>query len=347
MKKKIIFFPFILLLILFLESCSLNENNDYNIYSGNIDYSYSSDSEFEVPESDNPLGYKVQYVCNNGEIGESTSNLSNKVIDPGAPKKLFAKFLGWYSDLELNNIFDFNTVIDSDITLYGKWDINYPNLISYIYQNTILANVKIDCQAFKYNSNGKKSYSSSVSQGSGVIFHENNNYYFILTNNHVVYIENDYDGADYTIFDCYNNEYSGQLFVKDKDYDLAILALPKDNLKKDLCKLDFLSYDIDIGQEVISISNPKGLSNSISFGTVKEYYRYVPSQATIDKNNINFDVIKSDTYINSGSSGGVLLDTNLKIAGISFASQSTITGEYLHSYAIPSSKVIEFVNTYI
>lgn len=335
-----------------ITSCSLfNKTEEDNLYSGSTTYNYSTETEFVVPESDNPNGYTITYVCNNGDIVTSKSNLKGCAIDPGAPTKICATFKGWYSDSDLNNLYDFSTKVKGDMTLYGGWDISYTELATYVYQSTVLANVKIKSQNYKY-SYGKYTRSSSISQGSGVIFYEDSFNYYILTNNHVCAVSTDYNGSYYSVIDCYGNLFGGNLtdvkiLAMDADYDLAILVLSKSVTTKELKTVDILTYDIKVNEEILSLTSPKGLMNTISFGKVLRYVKYIPDKSTINLNNITFDVLVNDSFIDNGSSGGMLLDTNLKIAGIQFASSSNSTDEYLYSYAIPATKILEFLNKYM
>ena len=93
------------------------------------------------------------------------------------------------------------------------------------------------------------------------------------------------------------------------------------------------------------MGNPLGLNNTVSYGEITEYKAYSPSAETTNLNNISFSVIRATTFIDSGSSGGALLDDNLNLVGINFGSANSVsTGEFVRSYAIPALKVREFIN---
>ena len=83
------------------------------------------------------------------------------------------------------------------------------------------------------------------------------------------------------------------------------------------------------------------------YGYYKNTQKFTPAEETTLISNVTFNVIVHSAYINSGSSGGALVDENLKLVGINFASASIeSTSKYLYTYAIPASKAKEFINNY-
>ena len=50
------------------------------------------------------------------------------VTQPTNPKKEYATFAGWYTDVDCTNAFDFSSDINSDITLYAKWNVGFENV---------------------------------------------------------------------------------------------------------------------------------------------------------------------------------------------------------------------------
>ena len=331
---------FSILFIFILSSCSIINNNE-NEDNNTINYTNDSTDSFQIPESNNPNGYKIIYDCNNDNIYESTSTLDNKALNPGVPTKPCAKFSGWFSDEECTKAYDFSTKVRSELTLYAGWDIDVEALTTKIYQTTIKSNVKITSQPHT-----RFSKSTTINQGSGVIFAENENKYYLLTNNHVVYYNtNEYIGSSYIVTDCYGNQIEASLVNMNANYDLAILSIRKDLITRDLAVTNVCQHDIKIGDKCVSLSTPDGLINSISFGKVTGYNLFKPETETLELNNINFNIIVNSAYIESGSSGGALIDSNLKIAGIQFASASDYNNEYLRSFAVPASKITEYIKT--
>ena len=71
------------------------------------------------------------------------------------------------------------------------------------------------------------------------------------------------------------------------------------------------------------MGDPEGLANTISYGNVISYGKFNSDIEDKYLNDIKFEVIYSNSF---GSSGGALLDSNLKIAGIQFATASDSNG---------------------
>ena len=331
---------FSILFIIILSSCSIVSNNE-NEDNNTINYTNDSTDSFQIPESNNPNGYKIIYDCNNDNIYESTSTKDDKALNPGVPTKPCAKFLGWYSDSDCTKLYDFNSKVRSELTLYAGWDINIEELTTKIYQTTIKSNIKITSQPHT-----RFTKSTTINQGSGVIFAENENKYYLLTNNHVVYYNtNEYIGSSYIVTDCYGNQIEASLVNMNANYDLAILSIRKDLITRDLAVTNVCQHDIKIGDKCVSLSTPDGLINTISYGKVLGYNQFDPDSKTLELNNINFNILVNLAYIESGSSGGAVIDTNLKIAGIQFASASDYNNEYLRSFAVPASKITEYIKT--
>ncbi len=325
-----------------LTSCKFVNNDETdNEESTNIDYTNDTDDEFVIPDSNNPNGYKITYDCNNDNIYVYTSTKDDKAINPGSPKKPCSTFLGWFSDEACTIPYDFNSKVTKELTLYAGWDIKIDELTTTIYQTTIKSNVKITSQP-----RTRFSTSSTINQGSGVIFYEDSTRYFILTNNHVTYYDkNEFTGSIYIVTDCYGNQYEASLINMNAEYDLAILSIRKELVKKELMVTNICKNDIKVNDLCLSLGTPEGLVNAISYGKVISYNAFDPDKNTLELNSINFNVIVNNSYINSGSSGGALIDSNLKIAGIQFASATNYEGEFVRAYAVPAKKVLEYINT--
>lgn len=69
-----------------------------------------------------PATYNIVFNSNGGSSVDTAKAEKNSVIsEPAAPEKDGFKFDGWYSDAKLNNVYDFNTKVTKNITLYAKW----------------------------------------------------------------------------------------------------------------------------------------------------------------------------------------------------------------------------------
>jgi Do/DeqQ family serine protease len=143
------------------------------------------------------------------------------------------------------------------------------------------------------------------SLGSGVIVDADKGY--ILTNNHV--IENA-DKITVTLID--NRSFDAEVVGKDPDTDVAVLKLKGkfDNLTA----INLADSDkLQVGDFVVAIGNPFGLTHTVTAGIVSALGR----DGIEDGKYENF--IQTDASINPGNSGGALIDLNGDLVGINTA----------------------------
>jgi serine protease Do len=221
---------------------------------------------------------------------------------------------------------------------------DYPDLFNQISLDAIKGNVTVYTTSFDnflmFSSNSQTYF------GSGVIFYESDEYYYVLTNEHVAVKSESRSAVKYAIYDYLGNEHRGFLYEDSlsKDDDLAVLFFPKgiDQLKVMTFNEAVLSED----DKVIAIGQPLGQENTITFGSIIDFG---PTQVT-DKNDElitrSFDAIKHNARVNSGSSGGMLLDYNLNVIGINFASNQN-DEVFVYSLSIPVSVIINYLEEFI
>ena len=149
--------------------------------------------------------------------------------------------------------------------------------------------------------------------GSGWIYKSNSNSTFIVTNNHVVA---DFATSGGTLSVEMNNgdQYPATIVGRDSNYDLAVIKINKGNLPE-LSVGD--SSKLMIGDPVVAIGSPLGLSSTVTSGIVSSLNRPVTTGSTGAESYVN--AIQTDAAINPGNSGGALLDGNGKIVGINSA----------------------------
>ena len=162
-----------------------------------------------------------------------------------------------------------------------------------------------------------------VSAGTGCIVSSDG---LILTGSHVV---EDYKEIEVTIYNgqTYKAQFVAQM-GKNKD-----LALIKINPKKPLATVSFAdSENVKVGQKVLSIGNPFGFSNTLTLGIISRI-DYVKNR------------FQTAAAINTGCSGGPLLNSTGQVIGIS---QSIYNPDHNISnigigFAIPSNEAIKFI----
>jgi serine protease Do len=147
---------------------------------------------------------------------------------------------------------------------------------------------------------------------------------FIVTNNHVV------DNAEELEIVLHDQRiYKARVIGTDPATDLALLKIEE----KDLSFVEFGNSDsVEVGDMVLAVGNPFNLASTVTAGIVSAKARNInilTDRAAIES------YIQTDAAVNSGNSGGALVDVNGRLIGINSAI-STPTGVYAgYSFAIP------------
>ncbi len=171
-----------------------------------------------------------------------------------------------------------------------------------------------------------------VAAGTGFIISEDG---MIITNRHVV----DEEKAEYTVVLNDGQKYAATVLAKDTLLDIAFLKIEANNL----IPLNFGdSSQIKVGQTVVAIGNALGeFSNTVSSGIVSGLGRNITATDRLGGSAEQlYDVIQTDASINSGNSGGPLLDLSGNVVGVNVAVASDANGI---GFAIPSNVVVELL----
>jgi len=176
-----------------------------------------------------------------------------------------------------------------------------------------------------------RSYTSQ-SLGSGFVWSSEG---IIVTNNHVV------EGASrITVNFSDGTQVPAKLIGVDPDSDVAVLRV---DAKKLLAAPIGTSSDLLIGETVIAVGNPFGLSGTVTTGVVSALGRSVPSK---EAGRTFTDFIQTDASINPGNSGGPLLNIEGRVIGINTMIYANAQGI---GFAIPvdrAKKVIQDILRY-
>lgn len=177
---------------------------------------------------------------------------------------------------------------------------------------------------------GRPYVDESEGGGSGIIVGSNDNDLLIATNYHV--IENT---SSLQVILADNTSHTVTVKGSDQKADLAILALPLSDLTEDtLSKIDIAvlgdSDSSKIGQMVIAIGNALGYGPSVTVG----YLSAKDREVTVEGNDMV--LLQTNAAINSGNSGGALLNTKGEVIGINNAKLSSTDIEGI-CFAIPIS----------
>ena len=168
--------------------------------------------------------------------------------------------------------------------------------------------------------------------GSGFVLDEEGH---VVTNQHVV------SGAgEATVRFADGEEARAEVVGSDPSTDVALLRLV-DPGQLDLSPLPLGSASsLEVGETVVAIGSPFGLEGTLTAGVISALGREIraPDGFVID------DVIQTDAAINSGNSGGPLLDTTGRVIGINTQIQSETGGNVGIGYAVPVDTVKDIVD---
>ncbi len=163
---------------------------------------------------------------------------------------------------------------------------------------------------------------TDVSQGSGFFIADSG---YVVTNAHVM------EGAIAAVIITYDGEsHSVSRIGENPTMDIILLKISSSDYKP--LKLGN-SDDIQIGEKVIAIGNPLGLSFSVSDGIVSAIHREGENGLKV--------YIQTNADLNPGNSGGPLIDVNGKVIGINNFKVSEAEGL---GFALESNYIKEVVN---
>jgi serine protease Do len=164
------------------------------------------------------------------------------------------------------------------------------------------------------------------SLGSGVILDASG---IVVTNDHVI------SGASRIwVTTADGRELEAKLEGADADNDLAVLTVDAKNLKA--VKIG-TTADLMIGETVIAIGNPFGLSNTVTTGIVSAVHRTVKGESGRNYS----DFLQTDAAINPGNSGGALVNVLGELIGINTA---IVGGANTIGFAIPIDRARRVVD---
>jgi serine protease Do len=168
------------------------------------------------------------------------------------------------------------------------------------------------------------------SLGSGVIIDKRG---YILTNEHVIL-----KASKIKVILADGREFDGKLIGSDSKSDIAVVSIQAKGEMPVVTMGD--STDLMIGETVIAIGNPFGLSHTVTTGVISALDRSIKAS---DKR-VFSDFIQTDASINPGNSGGPLLNINGELIGINTAIYQKAQGI---GFAIPINKAKHIVSELI
>ena len=189
--------------------------------------------------------------------------------------------------------------------------LDYSNTAVGVAQKVLPSIVGINV-TYSVNSIFYGGQGTATAQGSGVIISEDG---YILTNNHVVNSSSsssyyELGQASKITVTLYNDdtEYEAQIIGTDEQTDLAVIKIDKDSLTAaELGDSD----SVQVGEFCMAIGNPLGLGSTVTDGIVSAVNREVT-----DEDGNTYTAIQTNAAINSGNSGGALVNSQGQVIGI-------------------------------
>jgi putative serine protease PepD len=197
--------------------------------------------------------------------------------------------------------------------------------------------------------------------GSGVVLNDEG---YIVTNAHVATLEGQTANGDINVQTSTGDTYKAEFVGYDSTSDLAVLKI--DPEAKGISPISFASSEsLEVGTETIAVGSPLGLSGTVTTGIISALNRPISvTSSEVNENSspsnngrgqgqgrgqsqnqeqasVALSAIQTDAAINSGNSGGALLDANGNLIGINVAIASTgeTAGSIGVGFAIPSDYV--------
>lgn len=227
-----------------------------------------------------------------------------------------------------------SNIQNSDIHYVSLANLTTSSLLTDIFKRVENSVVQItsrvnDTSNMQIIINGNPLEGQSTRLGSGFVY---DNQGHIVTNNHVV---NGAKTVDVTFVD--GNTYKARVIGTDSSSDLAALLITDNFSVEQVVPLVIAnSSSLQVGQQVIAIGNPFGLSDTMTTGIVSQTGRLLPNPDT------KFGIpngIQTDAAINPGNSGGPLLNLQGEVVGMNTAISSS-TGEFSGiGFAVPSNAI--------
>lgn len=302
----------------------MEENNFKNV----VDYNSKSQKNFGrnilVPFLSGVLGCSLVLGTCFGvpsikeKVIGNLDNSSNTVLNDGVLNSHLVS-LSNYSDTA---VFAASKILPSIVGISITYDVTTSSYFSM----------------FGFNQGTSKS--EATASGSGIILSADG---YIVTNNHVVDSKSEstyYDISEATSIkvSLYGDEqtYDAKIVGKDSQTDLAVLKIEK----TDLTPAEFADSDsVKVGEFAMAVGNPLDLGTTITCGVISAVNRKVEDS----EKSTPYTCIQTDAAINSGNSGGALVNSQGQVIGINTLKVAS-TGVEGIGFAIPINSTTDIIN---
>lgn len=311
-----------------------NNNNNFEVIS-----SKTSNSNFKQNQKQNNFGKTILIPFASGVVGCSLV-LGTCFGIPSIKEKLVGK---------QSSTIQASTPTASGTTTNLVSLSNFSNTAVFAANKILPSIVGIEV-SYSVTSNSIGSFfgysqpqtSTATATGSGIIISEDG---YIVTNNHVVDSSSSnsyYELSKATSIkiklnsDTYGDDatYDATVVGQDSQTDLAVLKIEKTGLTA----AEFADSDqAVVGEFVMAVGSPLGLDTTVTQGIISAVNREVESDGT------KYTCIQTDAAINSGNSGGALINSDGKVIGINTLKLSG-TGIEGIGFAIPINSATDVIS---
>ncbi len=311
-----------------------NNNNNFEVIS-----SKTSNSNFKQNQKQNNFGKTILIPFASGVVGCSLV-LGTCFGIPSIKEKLVGK---------QSSTIQASTPTASGTTTNLVSLSNFSNTAVFAANKILPSIVGIEV-SYSVTSNSIGSFfgysqpqtSTATATGSGIIISEDG---YIVTNNHVVDSSSSnsyYELSKATSIkiklnsDTYGDDatYDATVVGQDSQTDLAVLKIEKTGLTA----AEFADSDqAVVGEFVMAVGSPLGLDTTVTQGIISAVNREVESDGT------KYTCIQTDAAINSGNSGGALINSDGKVIGINTLKLSG-TGVEGIGFAIPINSATDVIS---
>ena len=273
---------------------------------------------------------RVTLVYGDGRENSTAYYKSGDFLEPQIPVRDGYEFVGWCTNKDLTNFYDYSRPVGANMILYAKWELDYKDLLVKASEDAVSASVKVQVSL----------PFGMMNQGSGVVYKSFGNVCYVLTNNHVI-------GTGYNsgiaVIDAYGTKYPAALVKSDPSFDLAVLKINVSGSHK--FKIADLEARIPKENETaVMVSAPNGQFNTVTLGEVVWYHELDQDTSSMANSDVNFKVLWIDGKADHGSSGGAVFDTDMNVIGIIYAIVTLSEGDEKRVLAIPAENVLEFIS---
>ena len=223
---------------------------------------------------------------------------------------------------------------------------NYSDTAVYAANKILpsIVGIKIDYTVNATSIFGRTGSTTATASGSGIIISEDG---YILTNNHVVSSSSSETSSYYQISEAtkitvtlFNDdtEYEAKIVGQDEQTDLAVIKIEKTGLTK----AEFADSDnVKVGEFAMAVGNPVNMTSTVTTGIISAVNRKIT-----DSDGKIYTCIQTDAAINSGNSGGALVNSEGKVIGINTLKLSG-TGIEGIGFAIPINSTTDITSQLI